>query len=120
MVQCKMRESAACPRCREEEDSKHVWTCHSLDARWMRIQHILKLEVWLEENETQPEIRHELINGLKAWSVGTIRQTFHCMPDHIWQVLEYQDAIGRTNLFEGCFDNGWMEAQALYYQAIGS
>jgi hypothetical protein len=42
MVQWKMRESAACPRCGEEEDSKHVWTCHSPDAKWMRIQHILK------------------------------------------------------------------------------
>jgi hypothetical protein len=120
MVQWKMRESAACPRCGEEEDSKHVWTCHSPDARWMRIQHILKLEVWLEENETQPEIRRELINGLKAWSVGTVRRTFHQMPDHIRQVLAYQDAIGWTNLFEGCFDNRCMEAQALYYRAIGS
>jgi hypothetical protein len=120
MVQWKMRESAACPRCGEEEDSKHVWTCHSLDARWMRIQHILKLEAWLEEHETQPELRRELINGLKAWSVGTVRRTFHQTPDHIRQVLAYQDAIGWTNLFEGCFDNGWMEAQALYYRAIGS
>jgi len=115
-----MRESAACPRCGEEEDSKHEWTCHSPDARWLRIQHILKLEAWLEEHETQPEIRRELINGLKAWSVGTVRRTFHHTPDHIRQVLAYQDAIGWTNLFEGCFDNGWMEAQALYYREIGS
>jgi hypothetical protein len=76
--------------------------------------------VWLAENETQPEIRRELINGLKAWSVGTVWRTFHRTPEHIRQVLEYQDAIGWTNLFEGCLDSGWMEAQALYYRAIGS
>jgi hypothetical protein len=86
MVQWKMRESAACPRCGQEEDSKHVWTCHSPDASWMRIQHILKLDVWLAENETQPEIRREMINGLKAWSVGTVRRTFHHTPEHIQQV----------------------------------
>lgn len=37
MVQWKMRESAACPWCGAEEDSRHVWMCHSPDARFMRL-----------------------------------------------------------------------------------
>jgi hypothetical protein len=49
MVQWKMRESAACPRCGEPEDSRHVWTCHAPDARWTRMVHLAKLETWLEE-----------------------------------------------------------------------
>ena len=120
MVQWKMRESAACPRCSEEEDSQHVWTCHAPDAQWTRFQHIIKLDAWLEEQETQPEIRHELINGMKAWSTGTVQRTFYRTPAHIRQVLVYQDAIGWTNLLEGCIDKGWTEAQALYYRVIGS
>jgi hypothetical protein len=54
MVQWQMRDSMACPRCREEEDSCHVWTCHAPDARWIQMQHLLKLITWLEEQETQP------------------------------------------------------------------
>jgi hypothetical protein len=120
MVQWKMRESAACPRCGEEEDSRHVWTCHAPDARWTRMQHILKLDTWLEEQQTQPDLRKELINGLRAWSVGTTRRTFYRTPDNIRQTLEWQDTIGWTNLLEGCVDEGWTEAQALYYRTIGS
>jgi hypothetical protein len=120
MVQWQMRESASCPRCGAEEDSRHVWTCHSPDARFMRLQHIVKLDEWLRDQETQPDIRRELINGMKAWSVGIERRTFYQTPIHIQAALIHQDAIGWTNLLEGCIDIGWTEAQALYYKTIGS
>jgi hypothetical protein len=84
------------------------------------MQHISKLDTWLQEQETQPDLRRELINGLKSWSVGIPRVTFYCTPPHIRQVLDYQDGIGWTNLLEGCIDIGWMEVQALYYRTIGS
>ena len=113
MVQWQMRDSAACPWCGQEEDSRHVWICHAPDAMWIRLQHILKLDTWLEQQDMQPELRRELINGMKAWS-------FHCTPLHIRQALVHQDAIGWTNLLEGCIANGWTEAQALYYHTIGS
>jgi hypothetical protein len=77
MVQWQMHESAACPRCGVDEDSSHVWTCHSPDARFMRLQHIVKLDEWLRDQETQPDIWRQLINGMKAWSVGTVRRTFY-------------------------------------------
>ena len=73
MVQWKMQDSAACPRCGAEEDSRHVWTCQAVDAWWVRMQHIFKLDTWLGEQETHPALRKELINGLKAWSVGVQR-----------------------------------------------
>jgi hypothetical protein len=120
MVQWQMRDSAACPRCGQEEDSRHVWTCHAADARWTRLQHISKLDTWLEQQDTQPDLQRELINGMKAWSVGTSRQTFYRTPPHIRQALVHQDAIGWTNLLEGCMANGWTEAQDLYYRMIGS
>jgi hypothetical protein len=84
------------------------------------MQQIIKLDTWLEENQTQSEVRKELTNGLRAWSVGTERGTFYRTPDNIRQVLDWQDSIGWTNLLEGCADVGWMEAQDLYYRAIGS
>ena len=120
MVQWQMRDSVACPRCGQEEDSRHVWICHVPDARWIWLQHISKLDTWLEQQDTQPDLRCELINGMKAWSVGTPRRTFYCTPPHICQALVHQDAIGWTNLLEGCFATGWTEAQALYYHTIGS
>jgi hypothetical protein len=120
MVQWQLRESAACPRCGAEEDCRHVWTCHSPDARLLRLQHIVKLDEWLRDQETQPDVRRELINGIKAWSVDTERRTFYQTPTHIREVLTHQDHIGWTNLLEGCIDVGWTEAQALYYKTIGS
>jgi hypothetical protein len=120
MVQWQMRDSAACPRCGQEEDSRHVWTCHAPDARWIRLQHIFKLDTWLEQQDTHPDLRRELVNGLQAWSVGTLRWTFYRTPLHISQVLLQQDEIGWTNLLEGCMARGWTEAQELYYRMIGS
>lgn len=35
MVQWQFHELAACPRCGVDEDSSHVWTCHSPDARFI-------------------------------------------------------------------------------------
>ena len=84
------------------------------------MQHIFKLDMWLGEQEMQPDLRKELINGLKSWSVGVQRRTFYQMPLHICQVLDSQDEIGWTNLLEGCFNKGWTEVQALYYRTIGS
>ena len=83
MVQWQLRDTTACPWCGQEEDSRHVWTCHAPDARWLRLQHIYKLDNWLEQQETHPDLRRELINGLKAWSTGTPRYTFYCMPVYI-------------------------------------
>jgi hypothetical protein len=120
MVQWQLRDSTACPCCGQEEDSQHVWICHAPDARWIRLQHISKLDTWLEQQDTQPDLRRELINGMKAWSVGTPRRTFYRTPPHIRQALVHQDAIGWNNLLEGCFATGWTEAQALYYCTIGS
>jgi hypothetical protein len=97
-----------------------VWTCHAPDARWLWSQHIFKLDTWLEQQETHPDIRRELINGLKAWSTGTPRHTFYRTPTHIRQTLVHQDAIGWTNLLEGCIATGWMEAQSAYYRMISS
>ena len=115
MVQWQFSDSAACPRCGQEEDSYHVWTCQASDARWLHSQHIFKLDTWLEQQETHPDLRRELINGLKAWSTGTPRHTFYCTPIHTRQLLVHQDAIGWTNLLEGCIATGWMEAQSAYY-----
>jgi hypothetical protein len=56
MVQWQMRDSAACPRCGREEDSQHVWTCYGVDAWWMRFQHISKLDMWLEQQDTQQDL----------------------------------------------------------------
>jgi hypothetical protein len=53
------------------------------------------------------------------FSRNTERNFYRTLP-HIRQVLVHQDAIGWTNLLEGCIDNGWTEVQALYYRTIGS
>ena len=120
MVQWQLRDTSACPRCGQEEDSCHVWTCPAPDARCLRLQHIFQLDNWLEQQETHPDLRRELINGLKAWSTGTPRHTFYRTPRYIRQILVHQDAIGWTNLLEGCMATGWTEAQSAYYRMINS
>lgn len=80
----------------------------------------MKLDEWLWDQETQLDLWRELINGMKVWSVGTVRRTFYQTPTHIQEALLHQDAIGWTNLLKGCMDVGWTEAQALHYKMIGS
>ena len=120
MVQWQLCDTTACPWCRQEEDSHHVWICHAPDAQCLCLQHIFKLDNWLEQQETHPDLRRELINGLKAWSTGMPHHTFHHTPMYIQQILVHQDAIGWTNLLEGCIATGWMEAQSMYYRMIRS
>ena len=83
MVQWQLRDSTAFPWCGQEEASRHVWTCHAPDAIWLWSQHIFKMETWLEQQDTYPNLQHEFINGLKAWSTGIPCHTFHCTPIHI-------------------------------------
>ena len=119
-VQWKMETSAACPRCGADEDCTHVWECHSPDARWLRMQRLFELESWLDKQQTHPELLKELMNGLRAWSVGVVRMTSYGTSDSIREAVEQQDEIGWSNMIEGWVAIGWTEVQEAYYRSLGS
>jgi hypothetical protein len=100
-VQWKMETSAACPRCGEDEDCTHVWECHSPDARWLRMQRLFELESWIDKQQMHPELLKELMNGMRAWSVGVVRLTSYGTSDSIREAVEQQDEIGWSNMIEG-------------------
>jgi len=44
MKKWKKQETDQCPRCSEQEDARHVWTCQSSDAQLLRSQHLFQLQ----------------------------------------------------------------------------
>jgi hypothetical protein len=84
------------------------------------MQRLFELESWLDKQQTHPELLKELMNGLRAWSVGVVRMTSYGTSDSIREAVEQQDEIGWSNMIEGWVAIGWTEVQEAYYRSLGS
>jgi len=120
MLKWKKQENDACPRCGEQEDARHVWTCQSPEACLLRSQDLFKLRKWLKEQDTAPEISRVLMTRLTSWSFNTRAYPQRVRDMDIRRALQEQDDIGWTNLLEGCVSQHWAVAPTNYYKWMGS
>ena len=116
MHRWKQRATNLCPRCLTEgEDASHVWTCQDPRALTVWQQSIANLEVWLQQQKTEPGITTVLCAKLLSWqrggSIGDIP---------VGQFIYETGAIGWKSLLEGRTALGWSEVQQRYLQWIGS
>jgi len=71
MKKWKKQDTDKCPRCSEQEDARHVWTCQSPEARLLRSQHLFKLRKWFKDQDTSPEVARVIMARLTSWSFNT-------------------------------------------------
>jgi hypothetical protein len=74
----------------------------------------MNLEGWLSMKETDPDIRHAIVNYFKSWRNGQ-PQVLFC-PFLLEGVLYQQSLMGWRRFFEGWLVREWMNAQQAYYK----
>jgi hypothetical protein len=62
------RKTEDCPRCSEFEDARHVWLCPVAEATLIRKEGISGISRWMEEVQTDPEIRTAIETHMSQWS----------------------------------------------------
>ena len=116
MVRWKLRHDGYCPFCTAEtENTKHILSCHHLDALlgWNEaldkfIQQLLKID-------TCQIIILALKNELNAWRYDRPPDTL-LYPDLITQAICNQKEIGWKSFLEGVTSSKWEEYMNRYYR----
>ena len=107
LVHRKKKESPNCLRCREYEDSIHVWKCqhHTTSELWDN--KLEELRIWLVSANTSPYIIESLIGGLKNWYSGSNLRPW-C------PLIKSQHLVGWNNIILGRCHQTWQETQHNY------
>jgi hypothetical protein len=66
MFRRKIRTTAQCPRCRDDETPEHVWKCQGAAANTTWATSLCSLKSWLQENHTHPEMSMAIIEYLDS------------------------------------------------------
>jgi hypothetical protein len=119
MLRRKVRTSAQCPRCTQDETPVHVWTCHGHDTNAIWDKSLKNLKSWLLENSTHPEMAKAIIEYLDSWRNDTT-PTLYISQAWMRSVFDDQSLIGWRNMLEGFFTTSWQATQKIYFDRIGS
>jgi hypothetical protein len=116
LVTCNERENADCPRCSAPEDARHVWLCPDAEAKLIRNEGISDIAQWMEEVQTDPEIRTAIVTRLVQWADNLPMLPIQTDSVVLQDAIQHQDDIGWDNFFEGRIAKDWEQAQEAYYK----
>jgi hypothetical protein len=119
LVEWKHQDDAACPRCSHQlETPAHVQRCDGYSANDIFTKSITKLEDFLTEEGTRPDLQDAIIQCIKKWRAGEdIRLKEY--QDDIQQVIQQQHSIGWLDMMECLPAKGWQQLQRRYYNEQG-
>jgi len=112
------RNQSMCPRCKGPmEDKNHIFKCpaESVVQQWTKA--LEDLNGWLESVKTHPQLRHDLIAGLKRWhdeEPGSTQVT------NASSASQIQDTIGWGLALEGCIAKQWRDKQEQFWKVCKS
>ena len=111
LVKWKQREDDSCIRCGAIETPTHVWKCPDHDSQFIWTSALLDLDLWLEQQNTLPELRNLIIQSLKDWLLN--------QPPSISNGLALCQAdIGWDYVIEGFLPTQWIDAQSNHYLSL--
>ncbi|CAB9522815.1 hypothetical protein SEMRO_1344_G264710.1 [Seminavis robusta] len=119
LVEWGYQQDAQCPRCGELESTAHVFRCRGEGANEIWTKGIHQLQVYLDNNMTNPRLSSLLVDCLSRW-----RNFQPISPDSFHpstrELVQQQHLIGWQNLLEGLPTKLWRRIQHDYYsqQAI--
>ena len=101
MKQWQMTTNSRCPNCdKPKEDAAHLNVCNSKDRKRLLQRSICKLEVWMEEHNTHPDIL-EFVPLYLAHRGDRRLATYDWMSTGFRVAADEQDRIGWRNFTEG-------------------
>jgi len=113
-----LRSQAKCRRCPcPVEDRDHIFRCLAELAIKQWEKTLEELDTWLQSTQTHPQLRNDIIEGLRQWH----DQTSGCRKIVIGSTAgQLQDQIGWGLVLEGCNAKGWHKEQEEYWKAFKS
>ena len=119
MYNWKKKDSMACPRCNAPvEDAKHVIQCPQPEAREVYQGSMLKVHLWMRDEETDDDIREAIFSRLMSWGNTDEDSNSADLPTGVQFLIQQQDKMGWYAAFTGAWVKGWAEAQHAYYKSI--
>ena len=120
MKKRKERDVSDCPRCGEEEDAPHVWSCKGPGAieRWTIA--VEKLREELAKMKTPSVVRTAICATLLAWKSGSAMPTTRLQLRGLERAMHEQSKIGWSNFLEGRLSLHWRYVMDQHYRRIGS
>ena len=110
---------ALCPRCgTEPETQTHVITCQHPGAIVLTSNWLDKLELWLAQQHTQPELRFGIISILRAVFQERPWCPPHTTDPGVRRAFNCQQRLGLQDIIYGWWHIGWAEAQHTYLTSI--
>ena len=109
-----------CPRCgHKHEDTTHILECKASSVLDIWTMEIKSLEMWLCAEETCPQLRKGIIEGITVWKMGSnsllqSESTYTGLKVGIVQ----QKRIGWRRFVEGTFTKKWRDIQDHYYKSM--
>jgi hypothetical protein len=113
------QENARCPRCsHQHETTLHVQRCKGHGVCGVFQKSLDKLDNYLINEETKPELRDAILRCLKMWrNQEPIR--LKEFPPEVRTLIQQQHNVGWLAFTEGLLVKGWRRTQRQYIQEEG-
>jgi hypothetical protein len=105
-----------CPRCGQPETTKlHVVFCKHNEANHLWLAALERLEIWMTQKHTQPELQQGILQNLQRWHDHLPPTSPTSDWPGISEIFTQQNATGWRSFFDGFINEGWIEIQQAYY-----
>ena len=114
------RAKNSCPRCdHPEETTLHVLRCRNKASRKIWRKGIRKVEKWMENSHTHPEIGRAISATLRNFNKDESYDSFvdPLAEGPIRECLQAQVKIGWVGFLEGLFSTQWAKLQEEYFRS---
>ena len=117
----KEQSHSTCPTCGvEEETTRHILQCPHPSARTTWNTSLNKLEAWLKQQLTAPDVTCIIIENLKAWRNGHLPVPYRGPHPHLRQAQIEQTHLGWDAFLKGFTTVTWSNAQHCFYLHLDS
>lgn len=111
----KEKTCSLCKQCGQEESTTHVQNCQAPNVKFLWHNAIAKLEQWLQDSLTDPDITTHITTRLLDWYNGQENGD-----DVSFIPVTEQNMIGWAYVIEGWICKSWRYKQAQSLQQINS
>jgi hypothetical protein len=127
MVDRNSRTTDACPCCGARETSEHILRCKQTESTGIWNTKLSELREWMDEEQTDPQLRDALTDGLNAWRMTSDEELEQYNLDHkntppgLLDVARnspaaaIQTTIGWRAALEGRIGVAWRNQQADFW-----
>lgn len=115
LVKRREKNSDACKRCGKIETTTHVWKCRHEEAEQIWIKSLQKLETFMENNNTDPQLNKSIISNLRTWYFEQETDQEQTNTNE-----QQQKRIGWDFFIEGWIGIQWRRPQSRYLESIKS